>query len=224
MISAILFISITLVTLFFFYKATGNNRLVLTISIGWLLLSGVIALSGFFKETTSLPPRFVFLMIPAIILFLLLYRRSKSDQKQMHWIWLIHAVRLPVEIGLYLLYQEKKVPVLMTFDGWNFDILSGISAVLILLWTLLTRKQPSRLFLWCWNIMTFMLLVIIVGVAILSAPFPFQQLAFDQPNLAVLEFPFVYLPGFIVPVVFVAHLWLFKLLSREKDLERLLNH
>jgi hypothetical protein len=46
----------------------------------------------------------------------------------------------------------------------------------------------------------------IVLTAILSAPLPIQQLAFEQPNIAVMYFPFVYLPGFIVPIVLFSHL------------------
>ncbi|HUQ96495.1 MAG TPA: hypothetical protein VM010_02440, partial [Chitinophagaceae bacterium] len=32
------------------------------------------------------------------------------------------------------------------------------------------------------------------------------QLAFDQPDIAVLYFPFVLLPGVVVPVVLLSHL------------------
>jgi hypothetical protein len=46
----------------------------------------------------------------------------------------------------------------------------------------------------------------IVLTAILPAPLPIQQLAFDQPKIAVMYFPFVYLPGFIVPIVLFSHL------------------
>jgi hypothetical protein len=46
----------------------------------------------------------------------------------------------------------------------------------------------------------------IVVTAILYAPLPIQQLAFEQPNIAVMYFPFVYLPGFIVPIVLFSHL------------------
>jgi hypothetical protein len=43
-------------------------------------------------------------------------------------------------------------------------------------------------------------------MAILSAPGLFQTRAFDQPNVGVLYFPFVWLPGFIVPAVLLSHL------------------
>ncbi|HEX8427561.1 hypothetical protein [Hymenobacter sp.] len=36
-------------------------------------------------------------------------------------------------------------------------------------------------------------------------PTPLQQLAFEQPNVAVMQFPFVWLPIFVVPVVAFTH-------------------
>jgi len=54
----------------------------------------------------------------------------------------------------------------------------------------------------------------IVLTAILSAPLPIQQLAFEQPNIAVMYFPFVYLPGFIVPIVLFSHLVVISKLTR----------
>ena len=57
-----------------------------------------------------------------------------------------------------------------------------------------------------WNFIALVLLINIVVNAVLSAPFPFQQFAFDQPNIAVLYFPFVLLPAFIVPIVLFGHL------------------
>ena len=56
----------------------------------------------------------------------------------------------------------------------------------------------------------------IVVNAILSAPFTFQQFAFDQPNVAVLYFPFVWLPCFIVPVVLFSHLVLIRQLLKKE--------
>jgi glycerol-3-phosphate acyltransferase PlsY len=50
------------------------------------------------------------------------------------------------------------------------------------------------------------LLLNIVVNAVLSLPYPFQQFAFDQPNVAVLYFPFTWLPCFIVVIVLYSHL------------------
>ncbi|MBK9635957.1 MAG: hypothetical protein IPO64_16130 [Bacteroidetes bacterium] len=94
----------------------------------------------------------------------------------------------------------------MTFKGWNFDILMGISAVFLLLYLLLTKRKLSRAFILIWNLLGLLLLVNIVIIGILSAPLPIQQLAFDQPNIAVLQFPFIFLPALLVPLVFLSHI------------------
>jgi hypothetical protein len=98
----------------------------------------------------------------------------------------------------------------MTFSGYNFDIIMGISAILLLLYKLgFKRPIPQRLF-FVWNIMGLCFLFNIAMIGLLSAPLPIQQLAFDQPNIAVLMFPYTLLPAFVVPIVLIAHVWGFK--------------
>ena len=90
----------------------------------------------------------------------------------------------------------------MTFEGYNFDILSGISAPIIYF----AFNKISKNMLVVWNIICLGLLINIVTIAILSVPTPFQKLGFEQPNLGVTYFPFVWLPGVVVPLVFLSHL------------------
>jgi len=53
----------------------------------------------------------------------------------------------------------------------------------------------------------------------LSAPSPIQKIAFEQPNIAILYFPFCWLPTFIVPIVLFSHLVAVrKLVLRTKSL------
>ena len=61
-----------------------------------------------------------------------------------------------------------------------------------------------------WNIMCLALLFNIVINAILAAPVDFQQQAFDQPNIAIFYFPYVLLPGVVVPIVLFSHLVLLR--------------
>jgi hypothetical protein len=118
---------------------------------------------------------------------------------------LLHIVRIPVEIVLFWLFLYKVVPELMTFSDRNLDILSGLTAPLVYYFGFSKRRLNPKLML-SWNIICLGLLINIVVHAIFAAPFPFQQLAFDQPNIAVLYFPFVWLPCCIVPLVFFSHL------------------
>jgi len=92
----------------------------------------------------------------------------------------------------------------MTFEGRNFDILSGLTAPFIYYFGFVKKSLNKKIIL-VWNFICLALLINIVATAILSAPFTFQKLAFDQPNVAVLYFPFVWLPCCIVPLVFFSH-------------------
>ena len=93
----------------------------------------------------------------------------------------------------------------MTVEGRNFDVLSGLTAPLIFYFGYI-RKRLNKTFLLLWNFSCLALLLNVVVIAVLSAPLPFQKFAFDQPNNAVLYFPFVWLPSFVVPVVLFSHL------------------
>ncbi|MFI5134841.1 MAG: hypothetical protein ACHQD9_03205, partial [Chitinophagales bacterium] len=127
----------------------------------------------------------------------------------------LHTIRIPVEIVLYLLFLHKQIPQLMTFEGRNFDILSGISAPFVAYFGY-NKQKLSTTFLLTWNFICLALLINIVINAVLSAPFPFQKFGFDQPDVAVLYFPFTWLPCCVVPVVLLSHLAVIRQLIMQK--------
>lgn len=204
------FILTTLLSLVLFYNGTGRDKRVFYVSLCWLLATGVAAYAGFFLNTDARPPMAVFVIIPAILLCIFFYRIINKSAVGTKTLLIVHALRVPVELVLYQLYLRKQVPIFMTFKGWNYDIVVGISAILILGYLLLMKDRISRGFMLVWNITGIVFLGIIVSIAALSAPLPFQQLAFDQPNTAVLRFPFVWLPAYVVPVVLLSHLLLMR--------------
>jgi len=117
---------------------------------------------------------------------------------------LLHTIRIAVELVLYGLYLHRWVPKLMTFEGGNLDILSGLSAPVVYYFAFVRGRMNSR-WLLVWNFICLGLLLNVVVKAMLSAPGDLQRLAFDQPNIAIQRFPFLLLPGFVVPVVLFAH-------------------
>lgn len=201
-----LFFATSLLSMVFFYIGTGKDKRVLFLSILWMLFIGAIAFTGFFENTSVIPPRFLLVIAGGILLTVYFYRIVNSAKLNTRYLFAVHTLRVPVEIGLYQLFLEKKVPIFMTFKGWNFDILVGISAILIIGYLMISKNKLSRFFKLWWNGIGIVLLAIIVGIAILSSPLPIQQIAFNQPNVAVLEFPFIFLPAYIVPVVLLSHL------------------
>jgi hypothetical protein len=216
---AILFSATTLATLImFFYLVKGSSNpnisrkaiFVFLALSAWLLIQAFVSRLGFYTEDTlSLPPRFVLLILPPVLTIILLFilpsGRRFMDSLPLSIITWINIVRIPVEITLYGLFLAGLVPELMTFTGRNFDILAGISAPFIA-WYGFRKKTMSNSAILIWNFICLLLLLNIVINAALSAPFAFQQFGFDQPNVAVLNFPFSWLPCFIVPVVLFGHL------------------
>jgi len=213
---SIIFGLTTFLTAWLFYKAAGNSKPVLLIILIWLAVQALIAGSGFYTVTDTLPPRFLLLVLPPFLgitgLFMSPKGRKFIDNLDLKILTILHTIRIPVEIVLFFLFTYKAVPELMTFEGRNFDILSGITAPLIFYFAFV-RKQLSRKIILIWNVICLGLLVNIVSNAILSAPFPFQQFAFDQPNIAVLHFPFIWLPCCVVPVILLSHLAAIRQLS-----------
>jgi hypothetical protein len=211
----------TALTVFFFYKASKDSKVVLAVLLIWLLILGVVSKTGFYAVTDVMPPRLLFVVMPAFVtiaaLFLTDIGRRFLDDLDLKTLTWLHIVRIPVEIVLLWLFLYKMIPELMTFEGRNFDILSGITAPLIVYWVYSKKNVHSKLFLW-WNILCLGLLLNIVTSAILAAPYPFQQLAFDQPNIGVLYFPFVWLPGCIVPLVFLSHLVAIRRVVKKKNI------
>lgn len=199
----------TILTVGLFYKATNNSKATLLIILSWLVLQTLIGLTGFYNVTDTIPPRFLLLVFPPILLIIGLFITSKGrqyiDSLDTKTLTILHSVRIPVEIVLFWLFVNKTVPELMTFEGRNFDILSGLTSPIIFYFGFI-KKQLNRKIILTWNFICLGLLINIVANAVLSAPFPFQKFAFDQPNIAVLYFPFNWLPSCVVPLVLLSHL------------------
>lgn len=215
----LLFVVTTMLTLWFLYKASGKSKGTLYVSIVWLIVQGIIACKGFYTVTNTMPPHFVFLVGPAflLIIFVFLFKRGRNylDTLDPKWLTYLHVVRVPVELTLLFLFIHKQVPQLMTFEGRNFDIISGLSAPLIAYFGY-TKLKLNKGILIAWNVVCLVLLFNIVISAVLSVPTNFQKLGFEQPNVGVLYFPFIWLPCFIVPVVLLSHLATIRSLLKKK--------
>ena len=202
-----IFILSTIFSVWMLYKASNYSNPLILIILSWLTLQAIVSLSGFYTVTATIPPRFALLVFPPVVLIAALFftRKDRLDSFDVKILTLLHVVRIPVEIGLYWLFIHRVVPGIMTFEGRNFDILCGLTAPLVYYFGYI-KNVLNRKILIAWNILGLLSLANIVSTAVLSAPFPTQQFAFDQPNIALLYFPFVWLPCCIVPIVLLSHL------------------
>lgn len=187
----------------------------------WLIIQAVLPLKNIYNsDTVTFPPKIILLgVLPAILTIILLFVTSKGrqfiDSLPLKNLTYLNIVRIPVEIILFWLFLNKAIPELMTFEGRNFDILAGISAPIIAYFGLVKAKLNQRTIL-IWNFICLGLLLNIVVNAFFSTPSPIQKFAFDQPNIAILNFPFSWLPTFIVPIVLFGHLTSIRQLLKRK--------
>jgi Na+-driven multidrug efflux pump len=102
-----------------------------------------------------------------------------------------------------MLFIIHVLPVQMTFEGRNLDVLSGITAPFIA--RFVAHKKISKTAAILWNLLCLGLLINIVIVAILSTPSPWRIFMNEPANTIVASFPVSWLPGFLVPLAYILH-------------------
>jgi hypothetical protein len=220
----IAFIAITLLTVVQFYRSTKHSKIVLVIIFIWMAIQLLLGLTNFYTDGFTMPPRFALLIVPPLIFILIIFVTAGGKKfissLNTRQLTLLHTIRIPVEIVLYFLFIAKTIPQIMTFEGRNFDILAGITAPVIYYFGFV-KNNLSKPFLIIWNLICLGLLFNIVTLAILSAATPFQQFGFNQPNIAIAQFPFNWLASVVVPIVLFSHLATLRQLILQKAGKRL---
>jgi hypothetical protein len=120
--------------------------------------------------------------------------------------------RVPLEWLLHRLYLEGVLPVEMTYEGRNFDIVSGLTAGALALY--LASGRYARGLVLAWNCLGLALLANIVAVAVLATPVPFRYFVDGPANRLPSTFPYVWLPTFLVQAALLGHLLVFRALAR----------
>ena len=196
-----------------------------TIFVGltiWLIIQSILTLKNVYNTDIDLfPPKIMLYgILPTMFTIVLLFAtesgRQFIDSLPLKNLTYLNVVRIPVEIVLFWLFLHKAIPELMTFEGRNFDIIAGITAPCIAYFGLAKTKLNRQIVL-LWNCFCLGLLINIIVNAFFSAPSPIQKFAFDQPNIAILNFPFSLLPTFIVPIVLFGHLTSIRQLVKYKN-------
>ena len=111
-----------------------------------------------------------------------------------------------VELGIHEAGAQDIAPIEMSWSGWNFDIVSGVTALLL---APVAHRTPVWV-LHAWNLLCLGLVMSVVTIAVLSMPTPFQLIATDPPNTWIATFPYVWLPTVHVTLAWLGHIVLFR--------------
>jgi hypothetical protein len=201
--------------LFVAFRILAQEKLKLGVAfrvalLAWLGVPAVLAFQGVFLQMGQTPPYLMRVVIPMGLLIFALalspWGKWAAERLPLSFLVGVNGFRLPLELLLYALATHELLPLEMTLKGYNFDIATGILA--LVLWILVHKQSAPLWALWAFNILGTVLLVTVVTIAVLSFPEPFGL--FTPPNLLVAFYPWIWLPTFLVPLALLSHLLIYR--------------
>ena len=179
----------------------------------WLMILGLLSLGGFFQDFDKMPPRVMFATMPPLVVTLILLFSKKFRLILLAtppaWLVYIQAFRILMELFLWLGFRGGYVPPQMTFAWLNFDIVVGLTAPMAG-YVFFGTNRFFRFQGLLWNFFGIALLLNIILISVLSTPSQLQVFFNEPANRFVADFPFIWIPGFIVPFALAMHLFSIK--------------
>lgn len=175
---------------------------------GWLLFVYGWSRFGVFGNFNLFPVNAApVILIPLISILVFTFSKTASEivaHIPQENLVKLHVFRFYVEVLLWGLFSASLLPVQMTFEGLNFDVVTGATAT-VAAW-LITKNKFPKVAVVLWNVVGLTLLINIVVIALLSMPTPFRVFMNDPANTIVTEFPISFLPAFLVPLAYMLHI------------------
>ena len=198
--------------------AADRSRTAAKVGLGialWLGISASLAASGFLSNFEAIPPRALSLIIPTLLLPFLLGRSQLGARmaQTMPLAWLVgfHAFRLPLELVMHKAALDGTMPEQMSYSGLNFDIVTGVLALILAGYSWVTRRELPRFAVITFNLIGSVLLIAIVVIAVASLPmFHVFGTAPERLNTWVAFFPYVWLPAGLVASATLGHILLWR--------------
>jgi hypothetical protein len=180
----------------------------------WLIYVGLLGYLGVIGNATMRPPGIAFIFVPVVLFLVFFIVRVRSSAALAFPLWIIlgmQSFRIVVELFLHQLWIEGLIPRMLTFAGANVDIYIGASAPLIA-W-LSTRGRSGMKLALLWNVLGLLALANVVTRAVLTTSGPLNLIHAEVPNLMFGKFPFMFIPGFFVPLAIVLHVLAIRAIS-----------
>ena len=123
----------------------------------------------------------------------------------------VQSFRVAVELLLAATYHAGVLPAEMTYEGLDFDVVTGVLAAGIGVWA--WRGTVPRAVVWAWNALGLALLLVVVAIAATSA----LGVAQTSPRVTLpAGWPGVWLPAWLVQLALLGHVLVFRALRRAR--------
>ncbi|MCD6012171.1 MAG: hypothetical protein K0Q79_2033 [Flavipsychrobacter sp.] len=197
------------------YSADKRKRFLFKAALvifGWLAYVTFISLTGIFTDT-SLPPRIPLLLVLPTFLFFIYFFRNRHfkpliAQTPATWPVYFQSFRIFVELLIWQAYLNDILPKEASFEGYNFDVMIGITAPLVGYFLFRNGVPKSKSLIILWNIAGFITLAIVVSILISQAYFySIWGLTESAVNKGFGLFPYTLLAGFLMPAAMFMHIF-----------------
>ena len=225
------FVALSLVVVFLFVRAVSlsslrsgdtsaaalrSSTVAGLLACAWCAFTGILAARGVLRMWG--PPTMALVFVPMLLIAfgiaLSPLGRQLVDTIPVAWLVGYQGFRVLVELLLHRAYVEGLMPVQMSWSGRNFDVVTGLSAIVLGAW--LARGRVPRAVVLLWNTMGLALLLNVVVIALLSAPTPFRVFTNEPANVWITRAPWVCLPAVMVLAALAGHLIVYRWLLRHR--------
>jgi hypothetical protein len=174
----------------------------------WMGGAALLGVSGLLARFELRPPPFgllIFFTVVVSIAFGLSRVGGALAALPLGWLVGLQAFRLPLELVMHRAAEEGVMPAQMSYTGWNLDIVTGATALLLA--PALALGVAPRWVVAAWNALGAILLANVVTIALLSTPM--AHVFGERPrdlNTFVAFFPYVWLPAVLVSTALAFHI------------------
>jgi len=187
--------------------------LVAGITVAWLALTGLLSGSG---QLEARLPTSLFPFMGACNLLTLGVALSPLGARlatlPLAALVGFHVFRLPLEVVLHRLHAEGTLPITMTWEGRNLDVVTGVLALLLVPLLRGPVTPRKRALAMVFNGVGLALLLNVMVTAILSSPVPFRRFMADPPVQLAFHVPWVWIVPVCVAGALGGHIVLFRAL------------
>lgn len=181
----------------------------------WLLMTGLYVGTGLIQK--GLPAFMGFFALANVgAIGLAVSPVGRTMAKQLPYVALLgfQAFRLPLELILHAWMEQGTMPIQMTYEGHNFDIITGILGVVAITWALVARRDLPKPVALIMNTIGTGLLIAVIAIVLQSSPLPIKTYP-GRPILLALYLPYAWIAPICVAGALAGHLILWrKLLTK----------
>jgi hypothetical protein len=205
---------------FLLLKLSQQGRKVLTtyvvVMVAWLAYITILSQSGILNDF-SLPPRVPLLVvIPAVVIIIVLTGtkdfREVLLQTPRHIPVYLQSFRVVVELLIYGAFIDGVFPERATFKGLNYDILSGISALVVAF--LYQKGKLSNTGLLIWNVGA--LLILALTVYSFVSVYYFGDHVEAAGSADFVKMPYLLLAAVLLPIAVFLHIFSLRQLQQHQ--------